>query len=461
MMKAFTHAIGDQKGISLIFIAICLFMLLAMAALALDIGHLVVTRNELQNAADAGALAGARVLYNDAGTSVNPGANQVARDAAVANASDNTAVEVLWSAGNSGDVQRGHWRFSDRTFHPVDTLDPPVLWGVTWEELDADLTFVNAVRVVARRQGTPVSSFFARIFGYPGFLQSATAVAYIGFAGSLGPGEVDQPIAICKQSILFDGEYNCNVGRMINSGSNSATSNTGGWTNFTQPCETASTPTLRPLICGSGNPEMIVFGQGIGATGGQVQDAFVDLLNCWLKRAGLDTNGDKIPDKPWVLTLPVVDCPGNNVSNCAPLKGAVTLKLLWIQDKQDYQEAPRKMEDWPSAADLAQLVSDLQSYFVPTSSGDRFPDYPAGTRLGDVFDVGDKPKEKEDSGRVRWASFVKRFNLKNVGPAATAPYASFAQKSIYFLPDCTPHEPAGTSQGENFGILARIPVLVN
>jgi hypothetical protein len=250
---------------------------------------------------------------------------------------------------------------------------------------------------------------------------------------------------------------------MINSGSNTATSNTGGWTNFTQPCETANPPSLRPLICGDGNPGGVTFGQGMGSTGGQVQDSFTDMLDCWRKFPGLDTNGDKIPDKAWEMTLPVVDCPGNNVSNCAVLKGAVTLRLLWIQNQQDYQEAPRKMEDWPSSADLQELVSDLAPYFVGTDSGDVFPasEYPAGTKVGAVFDIGDKPKEKADSGRVRWASFVKKFNLRNVGPAATAPYASFAQKSIYFLPDCTPHEPAGNSQGENFGILAKIPVLVD
>ena len=32
---------------------------------------------------------------------------------------------------------------------------------------------------------------------------------------------------------------------------------------------------------------------------------------------------------------------------------------------------------------------------------------------------------------------------------------------MYYLPDCTPHEPTGTTGGENFGILAKIPVLVN
>jgi hypothetical protein len=63
---------------------------------------------------------------------------------------------------------------------------------------------------------------------------------------------------------------------------------------------------------------------------------------------------------------------------------------------------------------------------------------------------------KKAAGQVRWASFVNHFNLKNVDEVP-APYA---KKSIYFLPNCKPHMPTGTTGGENFGVLAKIPVLV-
>ena len=187
----------------MVFVAICIFMIIALTALAVDIGHLVVTKNELQNAADAGALAGARVLYINSGTAVNPAANQTATDAAVANASDNTAVEV-----GADDVLRGHWSFFAGEFWPNETVfTPPVLWDVSTEELDADPNFINAVQVTVHRDKTPVTSWFARIFGFTGFKQSATAVAYIGFAGTLQPWEVDQPIAICEEALLAAGDY--------------------------------------------------------------------------------------------------------------------------------------------------------------------------------------------------------------------------------------------------------------
>jgi hypothetical protein len=60
-------------------------------------------------------------------------------------------------------------------------------------------------------------------------------------------------------------------------------------------------------------------------------------------------------------------------------------------------------------------------------------------------------------GFQRWTSFVNHFNLKNQD-GTPAPYQ---KKAIYFKPECVPHDPAGRTGGINFGILAKIPVLVN
>ena len=71
----------------------------------------------------------------------------------------------------------------------------------------------------------------------------------------------------------------------------------------------------------------------------------------------------------------------------------------------------------------------------------------------DVTDVTD--------GIQRWDSFVRIFDLRKPdGSLATHENGGFLKKSIYFLPDCTPHELKGTTGGHNYGILARIPVLV-
>ena len=43
----------SEKGVTLVYVAILLVVFLGMAALAVDVGYLMVSRNELQNAADA------------------------------------------------------------------------------------------------------------------------------------------------------------------------------------------------------------------------------------------------------------------------------------------------------------------------------------------------------------------------------------------------------------------------
>jgi hypothetical protein len=400
---------GNQRGVVAVYVAICMSMFLGFAAFSIDTWHLMVSRNELQNAADAGALAGARFLYNADGTLVNVGANQIARDAAVANFSDGSPVEVDWTGGNEGDVQRGHWSFATRTFTPNASTTPVELWDRTAAELDADPDFINAVRVVTRRQDTPIRSFFARLLGHDSFQMSVDAVAYIGFVGTLQPGDVDQPIAICEESILQAGEYSCNVGRMINSGQNIETSETGGWTSFSQddPCSGGTnSQEVRGLVCGDGNPDPIILGGDIATNGGEIQSAFNQLISCWESATGRT--------QLWNLTLPVVSCPGNNVGTCEEVTGAVNLNILWITgagEDPGYTEAPTQMGEWSSS---------------------------------------------DPDGQARWTSFVQHFNLQNVD-GSPAPYDN---KSIYFLPDCTPHELAGVTGGENYGILARIPVLV-
>src|SRR5512145_507860 len=53
-----------QRGSVMIFIAVSLAACLAFAVLAIDVGAIFVTRVQLQNAADAAALAGASALLN-------------------------------------------------------------------------------------------------------------------------------------------------------------------------------------------------------------------------------------------------------------------------------------------------------------------------------------------------------------------------------------------------------------
>lgn len=434
--------LGNQSGATAVVVAVFVAALLAFGALAVDVGNLYLSRTELQNAADACALRGATVLFTEDGAAVNTtGANQEGHDAGEANESQKSAVEIDWTSGNDGDVRRGHWSFSAPSFTGSDSATVVDLWNVSTDELDANTDFINAVRCVSRREATPVTNFLAPVLGLFGgnFATSvvrAEAVAVRGFTGSLLPGEVDLPIAVCAEKLRDgDGEYSCSIGRMLNDGNTEGTSETAMWTDFGQSstCSASSASAIRPLVCGGGNPGELAFGANIDSTNGTTTAAFDDLVDCWKTGLHLDTNGDEVPDTDldgdndgwpdqlWEADLPVVNCSGNDP--CTPLAGAVTVNVVWVVRSANlsgtnrYDEAPARMGDWACSTP------------APTTGAER---------------------------EACWGEFVSHFNLRNSDDAA-APYAS---KSIYFVPDCSPHEPAGRTGGENFGMLARYPALV-
>lgn len=418
-----------QGGVSIVLVTIALFMLLAFTALSVDGGNLFVARNELHNASDAGALAGARFLYVEDGSRVNDGiepydgvnyksANAWATEAAQSNDSQNDTVEVL-------SVRRGHWSFGSRTFTPDDSWEPVDLFSKTTAELDTYdpyEPFINAIEVVTAREQTPVEAFFGRVLGFEGYEASARSVAYIGFAGKLRPEDVDQPIAMCQEAITDGDEYSCDVGRFIPEGDQ-----TGGWTNFEHDDSGATSASeLKELICGDGNPDEMRFGEDIATNNGQVQAAFQALYECW------EEETDK--ERLWNLTLPVVDCQ-DGIAPSNPLVGAVNLNIAWMVDKDNKidDDAPWQMEEPPEDSDGVS----------PGTWSNSDPD-----------------------GVTRWDDFVTAMNLRDsdgdLAKWSSDPKESgWRQKSIYFLPSCSYHEPKGQTGGENFGILAKIPVLVD
>ncbi len=479
--------LNNQRGVSAVIVGICLLMLVSFVALAIDVGHLYVVRNELQNAADAGALAGARHLYEEDKFAINENANQIGEQAATANIGDNKNVEVIFdpAAPQEGDVQRGHWSFKARTFTRWDDLIAPPIWGKTADELDSMVEFVNAVQVVARRETLPITSFFGGIFGFPSVKAARKATAYLGASSAWFLSDFDMPIAICAQSLVPPDEswdepgssyrdciegnsdnpegcaLDCNIGRMLNSGSNTDTHNTAGWTNFSggtwpgsppepDSCSTASASDMTNLVedlcdgvcsgldcaddaaAGDANYrdccKQFKAGDEIGATGGVQQVTLTSFRDCWIsasncesddpidcspindEEGGSDIWNMNVPDEPWKMKLPVIDCPGNNVANCAELIGAVQVSLMWITrggTPDPSLDTPYKMrstkagencgtskENWPTGPNYARQLGDLKltddtgenrgipdKYFepVPVSCPDSIPppDWPS------------------------------------------------------------------------------------
>ena len=133
----------DTRGVTLLWVALLLVVLLGIAALAVDVGYMAVTRNESQNAADAAALAGARLLgqnYYERTLPRTEGVSAQAQDTAALNA---VAAEKL--AADNAITQIGTWDPAAKTFDAT-AVDYP-----------------NAVQVEVRREAGrthgPISTY--------------------------------------------------------------------------------------------------------------------------------------------------------------------------------------------------------------------------------------------------------------------------------------------------------------
>jgi hypothetical protein len=170
----------------------------------------------------------------------------------------------------------------------------------------------------------------------------------------------------------------------------------------------------------------------MGTTNGQQDVTFRDFRDCWLHgmtdidgdnipETPVDSDGDGIPDQPWKITLPVIDC-GDDISigNCMTVVGAVEINVLWITESGTGQ--------------------------VSLDQPGNFP-----------IRMGSWSCSSPTNGTTCWSEFTAYFGLEDWGDNPVGPPV---KKSMYFHPDCTPHIPAGRTGGENFGILAKIPVLV-
>jgi hypothetical protein len=152
----------NQHGAVAILVGISMLALVGFTALAVDVGYVMTTRNELQNIADAAALATARQLgdiYKVNSTYDNsidlPIIVSVAKDVAL----ENRAGGKIGIHINASDVEIGVW---DGSAFTPSAAQP------------------NATRATARRDGGangPLSTFFAKILGIDSVNVNAQAIA--------------------------------------------------------------------------------------------------------------------------------------------------------------------------------------------------------------------------------------------------------------------------------------------
>ena len=209
-----------ERGAVIIIFAISLFVLIGFAALAIDIGYLHTTRSELQNVADAAALAGARYLGDEyaklslSQMGTHPFTKEEVYSAINAVATQNKAAKNSISI-DIDDVEIGLWDAEQST----DDIWYPTLVGP------------DAVRVIARRDGSangPITTFLAQIFGVNTMnVASERAIAALSGPAFVEEGELKTPFGLsanvfpndCKDVIAFS----------------PTTDSCAGWHNFFDP----------------------------------------------------------------------------------------------------------------------------------------------------------------------------------------------------------------------------------
>jgi Flp pilus assembly protein TadG len=94
-----------RKGAIVPMTAVCMVALLGFLALSIDLGILMIARNQCQSAADAAAMAGARTLTGDTSTNnnysnVKPNATAAAAANSILNTPINTSTQLTVTIGD-------------------------------------------------------------------------------------------------------------------------------------------------------------------------------------------------------------------------------------------------------------------------------------------------------------------------------------------------------------------------
>jgi Flp pilus assembly protein TadG len=157
-------SIRQQQGTVLVLTALCLFVLMGAAGLAIDLGHTLVNKTIEQNAADAMALSAAIRLnqQNDSTTSTD--------EQAAATFGLETYDLFKQSPGNAeinSGLANNTFTF---TFTTTNDLSSSPAWQTAPPAVDA-----NFVRVTSAAM--PVNAWFAGVVGFPQLAVSSSAVA--------------------------------------------------------------------------------------------------------------------------------------------------------------------------------------------------------------------------------------------------------------------------------------------
>ena len=193
-IKVFGKLIKRTEGSVAVIAALGLVAFLGLVSLAIDMGRLYTTKNELQNVADAAALAATGSLIHDYGAGAVRDA-AAAQQAALTVAQRQSQLSGQDAVGNADrndlNIIFGAWN--------IYTGNPATAWTEIGSSCSSTSN-ANAVKVKIRRaSGTvygPVANFFGGILGLNTSEVSATAIAYLGYTIGVPTGGVQLPLAL-------------------------------------------------------------------------------------------------------------------------------------------------------------------------------------------------------------------------------------------------------------------------
>jgi Flp pilus assembly protein TadG len=397
----------EEKGVTALLTAILIVMLLGFAALAIDIGHGMVTKNELQNIADAAALAATRQL----GT-IYQGMTYEEQLAYVVGSGDetqikNAAINVA-SQNRAGGMNNIVIRAED------------ILIG-TWSPWAETNSQPNAVRVTARRdslENGQITTFFARIFGITGRDVSAMATAAMTGQSTADPGELELPVGISRY--FFDTKT---CGDHVAFSPSNSPESCAGWTSWNYNSNDA---TLRKILAENPqfpSPDTLAYQSLFNFTGGRLSQPTFDALLTLFQIKGYDINinGDPILDangnpvtNAGAAGVPL--CQNNSLTDCSvPCDAAHTTRLYYPNGTE------RNLHEWPTS--------------VP------------------VYENGDGTADCSNPNQEKLIVGFARLKMDDV---CNAP-----DKIIRGIVECSYVEPTDNrGGGGNFGVLGPIPGLV-
>ena len=311
---------GDQRGVTAILFAIVLTALLSIAALAVDIGYVMTSKNELQNIADAAALAAGRQLG-----AIYQTMTYDEQQVYVADPTPliNTAIEVAQKNQatvtiQASDVKVGVWDGTTKTF--TETLAQP-----------------DAVRVRASREGAnAVTTFFAKVFAKDSVDVSADATAALTGQSTTDPGELGLPVGI--SSYFFLPGNRCNDW-IVFSPTNHPDS-CAGWTSFDYNSNDATLRNIINEVPGFESPATTAGDTIFNFIGGELSNPTFYAMLSLFQRNGydIDAGGNPITNGNGE---PMVDATGTGSE--VPLFDADSGERLLYPDG-----TPRNAHNWPT-----------------------------------------------------------------------------------------------------------------